>query len=316
LLASQPGLDCCVTGSTCASASSHSTTVYTWSGIGLSFSPSVALYAVSATAKPTLLAPPPLRQPLHLIASVESVAFVISGGASHSWKIQSGGDALSSGLFLSCSAFTDVPCSAGDAVALLPLPAGWSRRVPIVLHVSVTLDYANSAGLADFGVADDDDVVDDDIDDDQDLGHNAERDSAYKLAHRNAHASVDFGLQFERVGNGPASALQVRRNYIATLLVDLLFEGSNKSDHLCVSVPRFLCRFVVAIFTRTFLDAPVRTSFPLAGNMAVAEFYFSPSFASFSLCSCTHGFQGRLCLATFSLRPCRPVSRRFTHVFA
>jgi hypothetical protein len=207
MLAPQPGLDCCTTASPCSSASSHATTLFTWSGNGLSPAPSVVLYALSATSEPTLLVPLPHRKPLILSASAESVAAVISGGAQHSWIIQSGGDVLSSGMFFKCpsagSIFTDVPCSAGDAVAVLPLPIGWSRRVPIALHVSVTLDYANSAGLADFGVADDDD--------DEDLGHDAADTGHVSDANRPDHPLVEHGLQLERVGNGPASALQVSR---------------------------------------------------------------------------------------------------------
>ena len=211
MLAPQPGLDCCVPASPCTPASSHSTSVYTWSGSGLLPSPSIFLYAVSAAAVPLLLTPLHPSQPLRLPASAHSFAVVIGGGARHSWKIECGGDVLISGTYRTCqpggSASTDVPCSAHDAVAVLPLPVGLARSALISMHVSVSVDYSDAAGLADFGVAA---AVDDD--DDEDAGNDdvGGGNSGHRAARRDAHSAGGSGLQFDRVGNGPASALQVR----------------------------------------------------------------------------------------------------------
>ena len=207
MLAPQPGLDCCAPGSSCTPASSHSTAVYTWSGSGPLPSPTMVLYAASAAAAPLLLTPLQPSHPLCLPASAQSVAVVISGGARHSWKIESGGDALISGTYRTCqsggSAFIDVPCSTHDAVAVLPLPVGFARSASISIHVSVSVDYGDAAGLADFGVADDDD-------EDAGVDDATDGDSGHSAARRNAQLAHGAGLQFDRVGNGPASALQVR----------------------------------------------------------------------------------------------------------
>jgi hypothetical protein len=196
MLSSQPALDCCLPQSPCAPASSHSTSLYTWSGHASSPSPSIKFYAILRSSI-LLLNPLPRGHTLHLPAAAESVAAVIGGGAMHSWKIQSDGDALISGTYSACqpavTASVDVPCSALDAVAVLPLPVGSGRAAPIALSVSVAIDYAYAAGLADFGIADDDD---DEVESD------AKRNTAPVSA-------VGSGFHFDRVGNGPASALQV-----------------------------------------------------------------------------------------------------------
>lgn len=165
-----------------------------------------------------LLNPLPRGHTLHLPAGAESVAAVIGGGAPHSWKIQSDGDALISGTYYACqpavAASSVVPCSAIDAVAVLPLPEGGSRP-PIALHVSVVVDYPKSAGLADFGIADDDD-------DTVDLGDELSADGNVKRTPTPSSA-VRPALQFDRVGSGPASALQVRCMLISSTFETRVF---------------------------------------------------------------------------------------------
>jgi hypothetical protein len=72
----------------------------------------------------------------------------------------------------------------------------------MTLHVSVDVDYGYSAGLADFGVADDDE-------EEAETG-DAAADAGQNTARSNAPSTVSDELRFERVGKGPASALQVR----------------------------------------------------------------------------------------------------------
>ncbi len=210
--------------SPCAPASSHSTSLFTWSGDVPSPSPSTTLYALSAAAATIRLTPLPRSQALHLPASAESIAVVISGGAPHSWKIFSSGDALVFGTHYACqpgnAASADVPCSSGDAVAVLPLPVGLGRSVPIFLHVSVEVDYGNSAGLADFGVADDDE---EDYGDGESAGlAAADGHPDHAAARRDVQSATDAALQFERVGKGPASALQVRPVTVFLSIIDYI----------------------------------------------------------------------------------------------
>ena len=205
MLAPQPGLDCCTSApGVCFLSTSHSTSVYTWSGSGALPSPSIALYVRSSVGPSLLLTPPSPNKPLNLPANAESVVLVISDGAPHSWIIQSGGDVLVSGMHYTCQpeaeASDDIPCSSQDAIAVLPLPVGLGRRASIAMHVSVSVDYGNGAGLADFGVADDDD--------DNGVDENFNDEVSSK---RTVQNTATAGLQFERVGNGPASALQVCR---------------------------------------------------------------------------------------------------------
>jgi hypothetical protein len=71
----------------------------------------------------------------------------------------------------------------------------------MALHISVVVDYPESAGLADFGIADDeDDAVD--LGDEVSADLDAKRTTAPSPAPRPP-------LHFDRVGSGPASALQV-----------------------------------------------------------------------------------------------------------
>ena len=169
-------------------------------------SPSIYIYALSAAAQPALLSPQHRGTALHLPASAESILVVISGGAPHSWKIYTGGDALISGTYHSCpfrdSVAAGVACSALDAVAVLPLPVALGRNGLIALHVSVEADYSGSGGLADFGVADDEE--------EDDAVHMTADKAVHITADHNAQSLVSAELQFERVGKGPASALQVR----------------------------------------------------------------------------------------------------------
>jgi hypothetical protein len=201
-LAPQPGLDCCVPASPCVPALSHSTSLFVWPGGAPSPSPSIHLYALSDATPPVLMTPQPHSRVMRLPANAESISVVVSGGAPHSWKIHTGGDVLISGTYHSCplrdSAANVVPCSALDAVAVLPLPVGLGRNGPITLHVSVEADYSGSGGLADFGVADDDE----------------EEDAVHISADHTSQPAASAGLQFERVGKGPASALQVRLMHV------------------------------------------------------------------------------------------------------
>jgi hypothetical protein len=65
-------------------------------------------------------------------------------------KIQNDGDALISGTYHACqpaaAASPVVPCSAIDAVAVLPLPVGGSCA-PTALHVSIVVDYPSQRDL-------------------------------------------------------------------------------------------------------------------------------------------------------------------------
>ena len=152
------------------------------------------------------MTPQPHSRVMRLPASAESISVVISGGAPHSWKIYTGGDVLISGTYHSCplrdSAATVVPCSAHDAVAVLQLPVALGRNGPIALHVIVEADYSGSGGLADFGVADDEE--------EDDAVHMTADKAVHITADHNSQSVVSAELQFERVGKGPASALQVR----------------------------------------------------------------------------------------------------------
>ena len=238
----------------------------------------MVLYAASAAAAPLLLTPLQPSQPLCLPASAQSVAVVISGGARHSWKIESGGDALISGTYRTCqsggSAFIDVPCSTHDAVAVLPLPVGFARSASISIHVSVSVDYGDAAGLADFGVADDDD-------EDAGVDDATDGDSGHSAARRNAQLAHGAGLQFDRVGNGPASALQVRaffcfENYFHVLLMHTA----------CIAAAHVFCGIVAAPSAPSAQPPPLRPSQPLARRMAVTQFHSSASPILVPPCTC------------------------------
>jgi len=285
MLAPQPGLDCCAPGSSCTPASSHSTAVYTWSGSGLLPSPTIVLYAASAAAAPLLLTPLQRSQPLSLPASAQSVVVVISGGARHSWKIESGGDALISGTYHTCqpggSASSDVPCSTHDAVAVLPLPVGFARSAPISMHVSVSVDYGDAAGLADFGVADD-------YDEDRGVDDATDGDSGHSAARRNAQLAHGAGLQFDRVGNGPASALQVRACRFFVLndsLIKISFMCLLMHT-VCIAAAHVFCGLAAAPSAFETHPPPLRPSQPLARRMAVTQFHFSASPILVPPCTC------------------------------
>ncbi len=233
-------------------------------------SPSIYIYALSAAAQPALLSPQHRGTALHLPASAESILVVISGGAPHSWKIYTGGDALISGTYHSCpfrdSVAAGVACSALDAVAVLPLPVGLGRILPIAFHVSVEVDYSGSAGLADFGVADDDE----------------EDDIVNRTVQHNSQSAASAGLQFERSGKGPASALQVcvmhvlrTRRSISSKCFCRAFDPLLTT---CTSGPRVLCGSVATLAVLSIVSVSLRASFSLAGLLASAEFYFAAFF--------------------------------------
>ena len=156
-----------------------------------------------------------------------------------------------------------VPCSALDAVAVLPLPVGLGRILPLALHVIVEADYSGSAGLADFGVADDEE----------------EDDVVHGTVRHNSQSAVSAGLQFERLGNGPASALQVRVMHVlyipCSISSKFFCRAFDPLLTLCTSGPRVLCEFVATLAVLSIVSVSLRASFSLAGLLAFAKFYFA-----------------------------------------